>query len=150
MVIAELISTNPDAVVVFGTRIIKEKILNACNAPFINMHMGITPLYRGVHGGYWALACNDAEHCGVTVHLVDKGIDTGSVIEQRIIHIQKNDNFITYPYIQFGEGIELYSKALKMIDEHCLKTKTVDLPSKIWSHPTIMEYMKFRIKLKIK
>ena len=41
------------------------------------MHAGITPQYRGVHGGYWAVVNNDPEHCGVTIHFVDKGIDTG-------------------------------------------------------------------------
>lgn len=63
---------NPDAVVVNGTRIISKSVLSSVNAPFINTHMGITPRYRGVHGGYWALANGDPDNCGVTVHLVDQ------------------------------------------------------------------------------
>ena len=45
--------------------------------PVINMHAGITLRYRGVHGGYWALAEQHPEWVGTTVHLVDPGIDTG-------------------------------------------------------------------------
>jgi folate-dependent phosphoribosylglycinamide formyltransferase PurN len=150
LVKSELKTICPKAIIVFGTRIIDESILNSIDARFINMHSGITPLYRGVHGGYWALVSGDMKHCGVTVHLVDKGIDTGNVIEQAIINITKEDNFVTYPYLQFGEGLKLYSKALKMIEESGLKTKIVDLPSKLWSHPTLIEYIKFRIKINVK
>jgi hypothetical protein len=63
---------NPDAVVVNGTRILSPSVLSSVSGPFINTHAGITPRYRGVHGGYWALARHDAAHCGVTVHLVDE------------------------------------------------------------------------------
>jgi methionyl-tRNA formyltransferase len=71
---------NPNVIIVNGTTIISSKILNSSNAVFINIHAGITPQYRGVHGGYWALRNNDKENFGVTVHIVDKGIDTGSII----------------------------------------------------------------------
>ncbi len=46
------------------------------------MHAGITLRYRGVHGGYWALAEQHPEWVGTTVHLVDPGIDTGGILAQ--------------------------------------------------------------------
>lgn len=64
---------SPDIVVVNGTRIINEETINCLHVPMINMHMGITPRYRGVHGTYWALTQGDKEHCGVTIHVIDKG-----------------------------------------------------------------------------
>lgn len=51
----------PDAIVVNGTRIIGKKLLNAVDSPMVNIHVGITPKYRGVHGGYWALVNDDPE-----------------------------------------------------------------------------------------
>ncbi len=69
-------------VLVVGTRIISRKVLVAVAAPFINYHDGITPKYRGIHGGYWASAQSDLANFGVTVHLVDPGIDTGEVLYQ--------------------------------------------------------------------
>jgi folate-dependent phosphoribosylglycinamide formyltransferase PurN len=68
---------NPDLVIVNGTRIISKKVLSSINSKFVNIHVGITPKYRGVHGTYWALVNNDVENSGVTVHFVDEGIDTG-------------------------------------------------------------------------
>ena len=41
-----------DLVLVNGTRIIRAPVLQATDAPIINTHVGITPYYRGVHGGY--------------------------------------------------------------------------------------------------
>ncbi|CAK0759978.1 Formyl transferase [Gammaproteobacteria bacterium] len=103
---------NPDAVVVNGTRIISKSVLSSVNAPFINTHMGITPKYRGVHGGYWALANGDPDNCGVTVHLVDQGIDTGGVLYQDIIRADNCDNFNTYPIHQIAKAIPLMKAAL--------------------------------------
>ena len=50
--------------------------------PVLNYHAGITPKYRGMNGGYWALATGDAGNFGATVHLVDAGVDTGGVLHQ--------------------------------------------------------------------
>ena len=58
-----------------GTRIISSRVLDSIGCPIINTHAGITPRYRGVHGGYWALAEGHPEEVGTTVHLVDKGIE---------------------------------------------------------------------------
>lgn len=140
---------NPDIIVVNGTRIISADILSCTDAPFINMHVGITPKYRGVHGGYWAMVNNDPEHCGVTIHKVDEGIDTGEVIRQECIQTIKEDNYVTYPLIQIGVGIRHELEVLDIYD----KTGKIDafkpdLPSKMWSHPTIVQYLMNRGKSK--
>lgn len=133
---------NPDVIIVNGTRIISKKILNAVHAPFINTHVGITPRYRGVHGAYWALAQDDREHCGVTVHLVDAGIDTGTILYQKVIAPQANDNFTTYTYMQLGEGILLMKKAIQDALENALKPQVVAAAdSKLWYHPTLWNYL---------
>jgi folate-dependent phosphoribosylglycinamide formyltransferase PurN len=87
----------PEAVIVNGTRILRSNILNATDAVFINTRQGITPLYRGPHGAYWSLFQGDPEHCGVTVHLVDSGVDTENIIGQTKIAPQTDDSFATYP-----------------------------------------------------
>ncbi len=140
----------PDIVVVNGTRIISEKVLNCVNATFINLHAGITPKYRGSHGAYWALYNSDAENAGVTVHLVDKGIDTGNVIYQSPITITEKDNFTTYPVLQTCVGVEDEIRAINDITNDKIVCKTVDLPSGLYSHPTIFQYLAKRISDKVK
>ncbi len=137
---------NPDLIIVNGTRIISEKVLSTVECPFINTHAGITPKYRGVHGAYWALVNNDAENNGVTVHFVDKGIDTGSVIYQENITVTKQDDFSTYPLIQLASGIKLLTKAIENFFNGTLSSqKERNLESILWYHPTIWGYLYHRI-----
>lgn len=132
---------SPKIVVINGTRIISRKTLRATNAHFINMHVGITPLYRGVHGGYWALANRQPQHCGVSIHLVDTGIDTGGILAQTRIQPSEKDNFVTYPILQFAEGLPLLQKAITETWQGELVTLTPPKgESNLWLHPTIWEY----------
>lgn len=136
---------NPDVIVVNGTRIISEKVLASVAAPFINTHMGITPKYRGIHCGYWALVKNDKENCGVTVHLVDKGIDTGGVLCQDTISPTRKDNFNTYPVLQLTKSIPLMKRALIAASENRLVIKKGVGPSGLWYHPTLWGYWWHRL-----
>ena len=112
--------------------------------------MGVTPKYRGVHGGYWSLAMNDSENCGVTVHLVDQGIDTGEVLYQGFIQANENDNFNTYPIHQIAKAIPLMKAALDDARDNCISIKEGVLPSRLWYHPTILEYIKHWIQRGVK
>src|SRR2546423_3082820 len=85
----------PRAIVVHGTRILSPQILSAAAGRFINLHAGITPAYRGVHGAYWALSQHQPELCGVTVHVVEEGIVTGAVLAQAPITPDPQVNFAT-------------------------------------------------------
>lgn len=137
-------SLNPGVVVLCGTRILTSNTLNCVNVPFVNIHAGITPLYRGVHGGYWALANNDAKNCGVTVHFVDTGIDTGNILAQATIEITGDDNFTTYPILQLAKGIELLKGCLPSVFSG---TATITKPvgkGKLWYHPTLSQYLRIK------
>ena len=132
----------PDLIIVNGTRIISKNILNNVQALFINTHVGITPEYRGVHGAYWALVNSDAQNCGVTVHKVDEGIDTGDLIKQSRIKITGKDNFVTYPYIQTGVGILLMEDTINKIKNNNIDCyKKPNSISNVYTHPTFTEYL---------
>lgn len=137
----------PDVVVVNGTRILSRETLSACHAVFLNTHCGITPAYRGVHGAYWALARGDAANAGVTVHVVDAGIDTGDIAYQQSIEIDEQDNFVTYPVLQYVAAIPLLMKALGEVAAGKLQTyRRGDLHSTLWYHPTLWQYIWTRIR----
>lgn len=137
---------NPGLVIVNGTRIISKKVLNSIDAMFINTHVGITPEYRGVHGGYWALINNDKENCGVTIHRVDQGIDTGGIIKQEIITPTEKDNFTTYPILQIAKAIEMMKEVLKEVFKGEVNAyKKQESISKLWYHPTFTGYIYNRI-----
>jgi methionyl-tRNA formyltransferase len=103
--LAALLDLSPALVVVHGTRIIAGRILRAVDAPMLNLHMGITPRYRGVHGGYWALADGRPDLAGTTVHLVDEGIDTGGILGQATFEASARDSIATYPALHVACGL---------------------------------------------
>ena len=131
-----------DVVVLSGTRIISSAVLRGTRATFLNMHAGITPLYRGMHGAYWALVNGDVMNCGVTVHLVDDGIDTGGILEQARIVPTVHDTFATYPRLQLAVGLPLLKKAIN--DVRAGRAEAKPSPpgeSRLWTHPTLLEYL---------
>jgi methionyl-tRNA formyltransferase len=141
----------PSLVILSGTRIISQKVLNNVNAVFINIHAGITPLYRGVHGAYWALVEDNSNLCGVTLHYVDKGIDTGNIIAQGLIKPTRADNFSTYPYLQMAEGIRLLNNNLPVVLQNTVqRTPLLTNKSQLRYHPTLLQYLKFYFTKKVK
>ena len=137
---------NPDIVVIVTTRILSKKTLECVNAKFINIHAGITPLYRGLHGAYWALINNDKDNCGVTVHLVDEGIDTGNILyQENITHsITHKDNFMTYTFLQLAKALPLLKKSIRDIQLNSLKPKVntkEQISNDLYYHPTLWFYL---------
>jgi folate-dependent phosphoribosylglycinamide formyltransferase PurN len=137
----------PSVVVVNGTRILSRNVLRSVPATFLNTHAGITPLFRGVHGGYWSLADGRPESCGVTVHLVNEGIDTGGIVAQALISPERGDSFVTYPYLQYAAALPLLIQAVKDALAGRLTTKEPPAgPSRLWSHPTAFQYLWHRLR----
>lgn len=133
-------SLQPDIVIVNGTRIISKKILQSTPAVFINMHVGITPWYRGSHGGYWAVKNNDTDHFGTTIHLVDAGVDSGAVLKQAFIKPGKRDNFATYPILQTAIGIEALQEVLPAVIAGTYQSVPNTEKGKLYYQPTIWQY----------
>jgi folate-dependent phosphoribosylglycinamide formyltransferase PurN len=131
----------PSVILVVGTRLIDAAVLAAIKAPFINYHAGITPKYRGAHGAYWSQATGDAANCGITVHLVDAGIDTGDILYQERLVRAPGDNFSVYPYRQLAAALPLLERAAQDTLAGTLKPHKVGLPSRLWSHPTLWGYV---------
>jgi folate-dependent phosphoribosylglycinamide formyltransferase PurN len=138
---AALAMIRPEAVLVIGTRIIGRETLAAIDVPVINSHAGWNPKYRGQAGGYWALAKGDPDHAGVTVHLVDEGVDTGDILYQEKFTATAKDSFSTCYYLQAGVSRPLVVKALEDALSGSLKPYRNNLPSQQFYHPTLWGYL---------
>jgi phosphoribosylglycinamide formyltransferase-1 len=142
--VALLTSLEPAAVVVHGTRIIATRVLQSVACPVINMHAGITLRYRGVHGGYWALAEEHPDWVGTTVHLVDPGIDTGGILAQSTFEVSSEDTIATYPDLHLTHGLPLLGAQLDhlMAGTGLEPSSTSIAPgSGLYYHPTIWGYV---------
>jgi folate-dependent phosphoribosylglycinamide formyltransferase PurN len=138
---------DPAVVVINGTRILSADLLEAVDAPFVNVHAGMTLRYRGVHGGFWALAEGRPEWCGVTVHLVDAGVDSGPVLAQGRVEPAAADNFATYPMLQLAAGLPLLERAVAdLLAGGAAAVEPAAGPSALWYHPTLREYLRARFR----
>ncbi|MGO8870411.1 MAG: formyl transferase [Acidimicrobiales bacterium] len=139
----------PSVVVVNGTRIIAPRVLDAVDCPFVNTHAGITPRYRGAHGGYWALAEGHPELVGTTVHLVDQGIDTGGVLARATFDTAPDDSIATYPYLHLAAGLPLLAAQVgRALAGEPLTPVVEDVPpggTRLYLHPTLWEYLRRRL-----
>lgn len=128
-------------IAVYGTRILKSATLAAVSVPFINYHAGINPKYRGQHPGYWALAEGDAENAGVTVHLVDAGVDTGDVLYQARVTFDSEDTIASYQHLQAAHALPLFARAIEDALQGRLAPRPIDLPSRQYFPPTLWGYL---------
>ena len=72
-------------------QIISEEIINLPKYKTINVHFSLLPFYRGASPVQWALI-NGEKIVGVTIMNTDKGIDTGDIILQEKLLVEKEDN----------------------------------------------------------
>jgi len=79
-----------DLGIVLGTRILKQDTFGVPRMGCINLHKGRVPEYRGMPPGFWELY-DGASSAGVTVHFVDKGLDTGDIVATSSVPILGTD-----------------------------------------------------------
>lgn len=89
--VEELKAINPDVIVVvaFG-QILPESILNLPKYGCINVHASLLPKYRGAAPIQWVIIDGEKE-TGVTTMYMEKGLDTGDMIDKVIIPIEAKE-----------------------------------------------------------
>lgn len=78
--IAAMRAVDPDVVLVFGTGLLKQPLIDTFPRGIINIHLGLSPYYRGAGTNFWPLVNREPEYCGATIHFLDIGVDTGPII----------------------------------------------------------------------
>jgi len=81
-----------DLYVVFGASYIKGWLIDfLVKNRAINIHMGLSPYYRGSSCNFWALYDNKPNFVGATVHLLSKGLDSGDMLFHCVPILQDED-----------------------------------------------------------
>ncbi|MGD2109046.1 MAG: formyl transferase [Phycisphaerae bacterium] len=68
-----------DTVLVYGTNLVKAPLIDFAPGRTINMHLGLSPYYRGTATNFYPLLNEEPEYVGATIHLLDDGIDSGPI-----------------------------------------------------------------------
>lgn len=71
-------------------RILPPNVVRAYAPRIINTHPALLPAFPGAHAVRDALAAGVTES-GTTVHIVDEGVDTGPILDQRRVDVLPDD-----------------------------------------------------------
>jgi len=93
-----------DWVISYGySHIIKQDIIDEAKNPIINLHISYLPFNRGADPNFWSWLENTPK--GVTIHQIDKGLDTGGIFIQKEIKF-KGDETLSSSYNILRKEIE--------------------------------------------
>ena len=115
-------------------------------------HPGITPDYRGSHAAFWAVYNQKIEDVGCTVFLIDSGVDTGDIVAQERIPVEKGDSFMTLSWKGMIRIAQLQTQVLENLDrgiELPRRKITVIPPGSEFDNPTFGEFVRYRLSQKL-
>ena len=94
-----------DLVISYGYRhILKKEIIESSKAPIVNLHISYLPWNRGQHPNFWSFY--ECTPSGVSIHLIDEGVDTGAIIYQRYVNFDKEEDTFSKTYKKLIVEIE--------------------------------------------
>jgi phosphoribosylglycinamide formyltransferase-1 len=104
-----------DFIVLAGyMRILSPVLVQAYPKRIINIHPADTTEHQGLHGYEWAWE-NKLPETKITVHYVDEGLDTGSIIAQGTVDLKGAETLEAVENRGLAVEHKLYSETLKMI-----------------------------------
>ena len=97
-------------------RIVRGEILDKYQGRIINVHPALLPSFKGLDGQKQAFDYG-VRFSGCTVHFVDRGIDTGPIIVQRVVSVKQNDSEEKLSLRILKEEHIAYSQAVRILAE---------------------------------
>ena len=86
-----------DLYIVFGTSYIKGWLIDfLIRKQAINIHMGISPYYRGSSCNFWVLKYNNLGYVGATIHYLSKGLDSGNMLYHCLTKLVEDNNVFDF------------------------------------------------------
>lgn len=122
-----LAELQPDIIAVYGTTVIGPAVIALAGHCIVNMHTGISPRYRGADTTFWPIYNDEPEWIGVTVHMLDEGIDTGAILRIGRPELDVGDDFDSVFAKTVAAGAPLYVEALRAIVESSIEPLPQDL-----------------------
>jgi folate-dependent phosphoribosylglycinamide formyltransferase PurN len=105
----------PDVIAVFGTSLIRSPLLSRGRLGIFNLHGGLSPHYRGADCTFWALYNGEPDQVGCTLHRIDSGIDTGTIIAHVRPEVGERDDELTLFWRGIRDSAEVYIQMLERL-----------------------------------
>ena len=97
-------------------RLLGKRVLDVFEGRWLNIHPALLPSFPGMHGVRDALAFG-VKVTGVTVFLVDEGVDTGPIVAQEAVEVRPDDDWDSLEVrIHAAEHRQLPAAVLALIE----------------------------------
>ena len=107
----------PDLLAAFGCSLIKEPLIAQFPRRFLNVHLGLSPYYRGSGTNFFPLVDGRPEFVGATFMYLDAGIDTGEIIHQIRARVFPDDTPHQIGNRLIGDVAIVYARLLECFDD---------------------------------
>jgi hypothetical protein len=84
-------SIAPDLVLVFGSGMVREPLFSALPHHTINLHLGLSPRYRGAATLFWPFYFLEPTYAGSTFHYIVSEPDAGDIVHQVLPELHPDD-----------------------------------------------------------
>lgn len=146
--LAALERLDPDIFVVHTKFIVGARPRALARVAVLGGHPGITPWYRGAYSPFWALLHGRPDMVGLSVFLLDDGIDTGPLLfQERVPAVPDEDSHVTLAWKGMLRQSVLQAQAILRLDGgDCLPLRRVGpIPDdSYFGPPTIRDLLRYR------
>lgn len=132
-VIKQVKEYNADFAFIFGTDLIKPPLLNILPKNKINLHLGLTPWFRGAATLFWPFYFLRPQYAGITFHQIVEKADAGEVLHQSAPKLLKNDSIHEVGARCVKDAaVEVKKLTYKLLDTGFLKGQKQTHSGKLW------------------
>lgn len=108
-VLAAIADLRPDiGVSAYFGYILRQSLLDLLPAGCVNIHPALLPYNRGANPNVWSIV--EGTPAGVTIHYIDRGVDTGDLISQREVAVEPVDTGATLYARLEAASLELFAE----------------------------------------
>ncbi|MGO9405446.1 MAG: formyltransferase family protein [Terriglobales bacterium] len=122
--VAQLKQWSPDVAIFTGGNILRDEVLQVPRLGVLNSHLALLPEIRGMSSPEWSLLCGVP--LGITIHFMDRGIDTGPILLRREFAGGGCDSLDDLRNKMIAEGIELLAEAVAGLDRGTISSGPQD------------------------
>lgn len=90
-VASEIEKFNADFAFIFGVNLILDPVIEKLPTDKINLHLGLSPWYKGGATLFWPFYFLEPQFCGSTFHQINKKADAGEIIHQCVPELEVGD-----------------------------------------------------------
>ena len=98
-------------------KILSKNFIKNCNCKIINIHPSLLPSFKGLNTHRRAINMN-VKFSGCTIHYVSESVDSGNIIDQELVRINKSDDENSLRKKILMKEHKLYIKVLKKMEKN--------------------------------